>query len=348
MSIIDSENEYILYTHKNDLDQVLPKGRNFRVVTLTCADYVTWEQFLLPMQVRKDRIDILHCVANTAPVILPEKTRLILTLHDVMFLKGKETLPLSSSLYQRFGRVYRKLNVPNAVQNAQAVLTVSHYSKADILNHFPVLNRDKIYVTYLGIDDISTSKDASRGMGYIRDKFGIKGNYIMALGARDPRKNTELVIEAFLELKAKRVFEGSLVLVGGSMTTFENILSSHPYGRDVVFTGFVDDNDLAALYQSSVMFVYPSLYEGFGLPPLEAMFYGTPVIASNAGSIPEIVGDAALLIEPTREALMSGVAFLQHENVKDELIAKGASRVSEFSWNRTARKTLETYNKVGR
>ncbi len=348
---IDRTNRYILYVDCNDVENILPVQKNFTTKKLLPSSYLIWEQFILPMQAKKDNLDILHCPANTAPIYLNSQLKLIISVMDVMYLKSFSTLAPSVSLYQRLGRIYRKMVVPRIIERASKVITISYFSKNDILSHFKAINPHQVIVTYLATDNKFHFLDRNNIEKRIIDKLHIKGKYILVLGGSDPRKNTELIIRKFIELRSESEIEEKLVILGipnWEKTNFYEIVKQSSYGKEVIFTDFVAEEDLVLLYNGATVFLYPSLYEGFGLPLLEAMACGIPVISSDRTSIPEIVGDAASLIDPTDgEELKKELAkVLNNENLRNELIKRGFKQLQKFSWRKTAEKTLGVYESV--
>ncbi len=348
---IDNHNEYVLYIDKDNSEDVLPKQKNFRIKKLRPANYLIWEQVALPIQAKKDGLDILHCTGNTAPIFLDRLIKQVITILDVMYLKDYSLLPQSISAYQRLGRIYRKMIVPLATRHVSKIITISDFSKNDIKKHIPTLKDEVIEVTYAASDERFHVVDRNDATVKIKDKFGIAGNYILSLGALDPRKNTELVVKKFIELKSDRKIKEKLVIVGmpnWRQTRFYDMVNNSSYRDEIIFTDFVSEEDLVLLYNCADVFLYPSLYEGFGIPLLEAMSCGVPVITSNTTSIPEVVGDTALLINPRdgeelKKALLS---LLNDEKLRKDLINRGFEQVKKFSWRKMAEKTLEVYRLV--
>jgi glycosyltransferase involved in cell wall biosynthesis len=342
---MDERNQYILYVDRDECE-ILPKRRNVVTRVLKPSNYALWEQIVLPLQAVRDGIDILHCTGNTAPVFLDRRIRLITTIHDVMFLKNGEVLPKSVSLYQRAGRWYRRTVVPMTARRLSAVITVSEFSKRDVLKSLPELNGTRVKVTREAPGEIYRAVDRTAAARRIREKYAFDADYILTLGAVDPRKNTDRVIRAFADLKRTDRIPQKLVVVG---------LKSLPQGADgqdlkgqVITTGYVCDEELVDLYNGASIFLYPSLYEGFGIPPLEAMACGTPVITSNVTSIPEIAGDAAVLIDPRNdEQLRHAIrSLLGNAALRAELSRRGLERAKGFSWRKMAEETLELYESV--
>jgi glycosyltransferase involved in cell wall biosynthesis len=350
---MDNRNEYIMYIDREDAENVLPKQNNFKAKKILPPNYLVWEQILLPRQAKKDRVQILHCTGNTAPTYLDKKIKLILTILDVMYLKDYSELPQSSSVYQRLGRAYRKIIVPRAIKNVSKVITISNFSKNDIMKHFPALKEDMITVVYLAADETFGVFDKNDASAKVRDKLGIIGSYILTLGAVDPRKNTELVIKIFREFKDENKIREKLVIVGipnWKKTKFYSMVQESPYKKDIIFTDFIAEGDLVLLYNCATVFLYPSLYEGFGLPTLEAMACGVPVITSSSGAISEMVSDAALLVnthsgDEIKNAL---VTLLGSDELRQGLVKKGFERVKNFSWRKMAENTLRVYESVFR
>ncbi|PKN17325.1 MAG: hypothetical protein CVU71_16210 [Deltaproteobacteria bacterium HGW-Deltaproteobacteria-6] len=350
---IDSANQYILYTDRDDSDRVLPMQANFRVSKLLPSNYPMWEQIILPMQVKKDCVDILHCSGNTAPVLLNKRTKLISTIHDVMYLKDSTEMAESPSLYQRAGRVYRKAIVTRSAKRLAMAITVSKYSKNDIRKHITGLRNEDIRITYEAADACFRTVSKAEAAQKIKNRFKMTGDYIMTLGAVDPRKNTELVIREFINLKKELSIKEKLLIAGvpdWRQTRLFRIARDSNYSDDIAFLDFVSMEELVLLYNAAKVFLYPSLYEGFGIPPLEAMACGVPVITSNTTSIPEVVGDAALLIDPTDgQALRCTlVKLLGDKALREELADRGVRQAHKFSWRKMAEETLKTYEEVYR
>ena len=345
---IDDRNEYIIYIDKEDVDNILPQKGNFRIKKIFPSNYLVWEQIILPVHATRDGIDILHCTGNTAPIFLDKRIKLVSTIHDVMFLKDYFELPKSASYYQRCGRLYRKAVVPRTISHLSMVLTISEFSKKDIMNHIPQLDNNRIKVVYSAANEGFGQIDKILALQKIKNKFDIDCNYILTLGALDPRKNTEFVIKTFIELKNESNINEKLLIVGvpnWKQTKFYNIVQKSNFKKDIIFTDFISEDDLILLYNGASIFLYPSLYEGFGMPLLEAMACGTPVITSNVTSMPEIAGDAAFLINPNngQELKAAVMRLLNDENLRNNLITRGLKQAKEYSWLKTAKKTMAIY-----
>ncbi|TWJ26356.1 glycosyltransferase family 4 protein [Geobacter argillaceus] len=348
---IDPKNDYVLYTDVDDLEGVLPRKPNFLVKKILPGNYLVWEQLVLPLRAARDGLDILHCPGNTAPMFLHNKVKLILSIHDVMFLKSYSAVPQCYSRYQNMGRIYRKLIVPRTVRRLAKVITVSDFSKTDILLHLKSLQEKDIHVTHEAVDEKFKLFENKNLFEKLKNKHGIQNDYIFTLGATDPRKNTERIIRTFLELKSKCSISEQLVICGlpnWKTTLFYEMVQGSKYKSDIVFLDFITEDELVCFYNYAKVFLYPSLYEGFGLPPLEAMSCGVPVITSNLTSIPEIVGDAALLIDPYDDEQLqrSLLHLLSEEDVRKEYVERGLRQVRKFSWRKMASETLDIYKSL--
>ncbi|MBE9216257.1 glycosyltransferase family 4 protein [Plectonema cf. radiosum LEGE 06105] len=348
---VDKKNPYILYTDCLDSEKLLPQNPNFITKKIIPANYLLWEQLTLPKQAIKDGVDILHCTANTAPAFLNKNIKLIVTVHDVMYLKKRSLLAESKVMYQRLGRIYRSVVVSNTIKNASKVISVSNYSKQDILHHFPNLKKNSIETTYEAADSAFRLLETNTALETVKNNFGLDKNYLLTLGGTDPRKNTKLVIQAFANLKNQKKIDEKLIIVGipnPNKSQFYELVYSLNLENEVLFTGFVTQEELICLYNSASIFLYPSLYEGFGIPPLEAMACGTSVITSNTTSIPEVVGDAALQINPTNQEELEAAVYklLFDHALKNDFIQRGLTRSKQFSWRRMAEETLAIYQSI--
>lgn len=347
---VDDANTYVLYVDKEDTEGILPQQANFHIKCLAPSNYFLWEQISLPLQACRDRLDILHCTGNTAPILLSSRIKLVTTIHDVMYLKNDVVVPTSKSYYQRFGRIYRRVNVPLIARNLTRAITVSHFSKQDIKAHLPSLPEERIAVIPEAANEIFRVVPQSPEPNVL-SHLGLQGDFLLTLGGLDPRKNTELVIQAFLELRAEQAIDAKLVVVGLPKwrdTYFYDLVERSPFRTEVRFTEFLDEDDLVALYNASKVFLYPSRYEGFGMPPLEAMACGVPVITSNVTSIPEIVEQAARLVDPDdlEQFKREIVALCGDETLREQLIRRGFEQIKKYSWKRMAEETLALYQSL--
>lgn len=341
------EHEFVVFVNSWQSAEMLPKrsGLNTRVVGVN--NYPLWEQVILPLEAARCRLDMLHCPANTGPLFLGGDVKLVVTIHDVIYLLPKDLLPISSSLFQRAGRIYRRYTVPRLVKHAAMITTDSEHSKRDIVKYLRV-PAQRIRVVHMAAGPVFRRLPPGTGADRLKSRYDISGKFVLTLGGTDPRKNTASVLRAFLYFKALSGSPHRLVMVGlqeNEQKQFSSIGNEIGNLQDIVFTGFVPEEDLVALYNAADVFVYPSLYEGFGLPVLEAMACGTPVVASAVASIPEVAGDAALLVDPTDErAVAESIArAIMDGALRRTLIDRGTRRVAEFSWEKAASELLRVY-----
>jgi glycosyltransferase involved in cell wall biosynthesis len=293
----------------------------------------------LPVEVWTGRLDVFHATDFTLPSTLPD-TRTVLTIHDLSFERfPQDTMP---GMLEYLRRV-----VPRSAQRADHIIAVSEATRRDLIElyHLPP---EKITAIGHGVSG-EWSPASGAEIGRIRQKYGISpdADYILTVGTLQPRKNHLRLVQAFARLKG----EARLVISGGEGWRYEGVreeMDRLKIGGRVIFTGRVEDSELRALYSGAAVMAYPALYEGFGLPVLEAMACGAPVLASNTSSLPEVLGSAGLLVDPLEvEALTAGIdRLLGDESLRRGLRSKGLARAAEFTWERAARATWEVYQKV--
>jgi glycosyltransferase involved in cell wall biosynthesis len=335
----DRDNEYVIFHYPADRDVLPPPTANFRLVPETAPKYSLRELLALPLQMRRQRLDLFHAPHYTLPPLRPCAG--IVTIHDVIHLRFPEYLPHPAAAYYAKGLMWA------AAHSARRILTVSECSKRDIRAYLGVSD-SKIAVVYNGIDaDMGTVRDRDA----LAAQFGIAREYILYLGNFMPHKNLDTLIRAYVLLKERQRDLPCLVLAGKAdrmRARLERLIANERLGRDVVLTGFVPDAWVASLYAHAALFVYPSLYEGFGLQVLEAMAQQTPVVIADAAALPEIAGEAAARFNPrsaehladTLEHVLSDATF------RATLIAKGRQRVQAFAWRETARQTAASYRQA--
>lgn len=340
----------VIYVDDPGAHELVPDDARFSVKILRPMLYPVWEQVSLPLSVIHDQLDILHCPGNSAPVFLPGSVKLVLSIMDVMYMFPASKLPKSPSLYQRIGREYLKHIVPIVARRAAAIITISASSRDDILQYLD-LPKERVSVAWLAANEACRTIPEASELNFVRTKYDLNSPFILTLGAVDPRKNTAKIIEAYA--KFRRQFTGpfKLAVIGlpaNGMGAFRSLAERLGVGKEVIFAGFVSESDLVALYNSADLFLYPSLYEGFGLPILEAMVCGTPVITSPSGSIPEIAGDAVVMVNPrdVNEIVAAMMRVTSDTVLHGNLIAMGKKQAEAFSWQRNAEKTFQIYKNV--
>lgn len=340
-SIYPPDIRFFLYADQTAGGEMMPffQAEPFTVRVLSAPNLALWEQWALPRAARRDRLDILHCTANIAPVLW-KPCRLVTTIHDVIEFRRREFGDLHIPFRHRVSRVYRMGVLPSVARISDVVLTVSEYSRQDIAQALRV-SPEKIVVTYEA--PVNTGEDAA-GAEFLPSGIQ-KNNYIFALGAVDKRKNTARLIAAYQKLRAGTGGGVPSLVVAGieNPAVFASLA-----GEGILLYDFLPDQTIAALYRHALFFVYPSLYEGFGLPVLEAMLRGTPVICPATTSTGEIAADAALTFNPVdADELAAKMKLLvAGDGLRAELSRKGRLRAAEFSWRRCARETLAAYEKL--
>ncbi len=336
---IDRENSYFLYTNR-EIPFPLQLPDNFQVV-LVRRPYPRlqlWYQIGLPLRIGKDRLDLYHDTLFLLPFFIGRLPGVI-TIHDLSGL-------LMPDFHQRKVSLTSKL-IPLAVKKARRIIAVSRFTKEEVERLFPSA-RGKVRVVYNGVSSIfkpSPPEEVDR----VREKYGIRGNYIMYLGTIEPRKNLKGLLRAFSTLRNK--IPHWLVIVGMKGWKYEGVfqlLRELDIEKRVLFTGFVPTQDLPPLYSGADVFVYPSFYEGFGIPVLEAMACGTPVVVSSASSLPEVVGGAGLLADPRSpsDIAMKIMRIIEEPQLAEKLSSLGRKRAGKFTWERTARETLKVYREA--
>jgi glycosyltransferase involved in cell wall biosynthesis len=345
LQVIDSQNEYFIFVKADEDRTCLTETKNFHIIEVPGGNYVFWEQIMLPIYARKYRVDLLHCTSNTAPMVL--SIPFVLTLHDVIFMEqtaGKNT----SSNYQKFGNLYRKWLVPKIVGKCKSIVTISAVEKANIIKVLG-LPTDAVTVVHNGVGGRFGTKPSEEILQQVRRDLGLTDDFFLFLGNVEPRKNVNNTVKAFVAF-AENNKKIKLVITGIKASFVEEILSE--IGKQsmlnrFVVAGFVAENVLLALYPQAKLFLYPSLREGFGLPILEAMAFGTPVLTSNISAMPEVAGDAAFLVNPySVEEIAVGMKIAyENETLRKEKIALGYLRPNMFTWQNTAEKMLNIYQK---
>jgi len=343
---IDFENEYFIYI-KKDKDVCLKSTANFTIREIDGISFAWWEQISLPKAAKKDNCQLLHCTSNTAPIF--SKIPLLLTLHDIIYLEKSYLSILigKGSYYQRYGNLYRKFIVPRIINKCYRIITVSFSEKKIIENYFELKNI-KLDVIYNAVDKRFEHTENSK---YLLKQLKISKPFILFHGNTDPKKNTANVFKAISLFKRKYSIEIDFVITDLKINTIKKI-AKETETMDILgqinAVGYISTEKLPLLYSSCELFLYPSLRESFGLPVLEAMSCKTPVITSDASSMPEVAGGAALLIDPENpEEIADGIAkILTDINLKNELIEKGLINVSRFSWENASKETLKLYKET--
>ena len=340
---IDQSNRYTLYvTKQSAVDRFTNRWPNFQVKRTLPHTPLVRIPLTLSIELRKNRVDVLH-VQYTAPPRTP--CALVATIHDLSF----EHLPQT---FKRRSHAQLRLTVRRTAQKAVQILTLSAFTRHDIIETYAV-DPERVFVTPPAAPAHFAPVTNETELRRVRTSYGIQRDYILALGSIQPRKNLVRLINAYSSLTRVRTNNQrpQLVLAGkrGWLEAATIRAAEQSEARDdILFIGYVPDSDLPALYSGAMCFAYPSYFEGFGLPVLEAMQCGTPVIAGNRTSLPEVAGDAGVLFDPFDETAIARALtqVIENPNYRAELRVKGLERAAAFSWRTTARLTLQAYERA--
>lgn len=343
---IDTDNQYFVFLQTDNFDEYVPKNKNFKKV-LADFDWYSWEeQFKFPRLLRKYKLDLVHFLHFNVPLFYFGK--FVVTIHDLTLLHFPtvKNTTRHPDIYKLKFWAYR-LIIKSAILRSNRIITISKFSKGDILRNYPSIPNEKIIVTYEACEDfcmMSPNKDEE-----ILARYGIIKPYIMYVGNAYPHKNLERLVFAFDALRKDKK-DLKLVFVGKEDYFYARLKSLVDERKieNIIFTDYVPDYDLDILFHNVAAYVFPSLYEGFGLPPLEAMAKGAPVVSSDHQCMREILGDSAYFFDATDEKKMSSAIrkVLDDENLRKDLIARGHLQVRKYSWQRMARETLAVYKNI--
>lgn len=342
---IDSQNQYFIFLRKENFDAYLPKNPNFKKILADYGWYSFSEQLIYPFCLYRYRLDLMHFPHFNVPLLYWKK--IVVTIHDLILLHFPTVRNTTlNPVWYRIKFLVYKAVIFAAIMRAARVITISNFTKKDLQAHY-ALHEQRVVVTYEACNDYCIISPKSSDE--ILQKYGILKPYIMYVGNAYPHKNLERLVAAF-EGVLKKEKDVHLVLVGKEDYFYQRlkVLVTEKKIQNVIFSGFVTDEDLDTVYRESMLYVFPSLYEGFGLPPLEAMAKGVPVIATNHACMKEILGEAAVYFEGTdvdsiKEAILT---CIDDASRRDVLRARGLQQVQKYSWEAMAKETLAVYNKT--
>lgn len=340
----DTKNEYFVFVAPGE-DRCLEDSKNVHIIEIGGNFYPLWEQYTLPKAVKELNLDMLHCTSNTAPIRC--KTPLILTLHDIIFLEPRDKS--NKSLYQNMGWFYRRFVVPKILKKCKCIITVSNFEKNNIVSKLNI-PEERITMIYNGYNEwFKPTQDLDQVYKKYIDDLG----YFFFLGNTDPKKNTERTLIAYSQYLDKSDVKRKLLMADLNKDYLEDIIERNHIENiknNIVMPGYIVNSDLPFIYNGAFAFLYTSLRESFGIPLLEAMACGTPVITSNTSSMPEIGGKDAIMVNPeSPEEIAEKMLLLEKD---DQFYKKqeeyGVIRAQLFSWRLTAEQLLNVYEIVYR
>jgi|AntAceMinimDraft_17_1070374.scaffolds.fasta_scaffold15740_2 glycosyltransferase involved in cell wall biosynthesis len=347
---LDHKNEYVVFVKPDEDKNTLKASKNFKIVELNGGPYPTWEQLALPKAAKEEGCDILHCTSNTAPV--NPGMPLVTTLHDIIYMESISIFKKGGTWYQKFGNMYRRWNVPRVVKKSDKIITVSKFERNRIAEFFKIPEGDnRLVAIYNGVTEHFRKIEDQNELDRVKKLYNLPDNFFFFLGNTDPKKNTPGVLKAFSDYLKKTKDDVYLVMLDYEQSALDNILSDIgdiELKSKILLTGYVVNTDLPAIYNLCSIFLYPSLRESFGIPMLEAMRCGVPVITSNTSSMPEVSGDAAYIVDPYKpEEITNGIIeLLDNKKLRKELISKGYKQSQKFSWKNMAIDVLKLYEEV--
>ncbi len=336
------EHRYTVFLADQEAQQAFPKMKT-KITSLPTVNplvRVFWEQAVQPVQLLREGIDLLHSLAFVQPIFLPCEG--IITIYDLSFILFPQRIHPLRRLYLRWGTQY-------SARKAQGIIAISGSTGQDITRLLGV-PETKVYVVPCGVDEGFQPIDDKRVLDEFRKRQHLPAQMILFVGTVEPRKNLVTLLKGYALLR-KHILPPSLVIAGAKGWHHQEVFSAvEELGLQghVIFPGYIPQEELPLWYNAAEFFVYPSLYEGFGLPPLEAMSCGTPVITSNTSSFPEVVGDAGILVNPNsaQDIAEAMQRLLSHDSLRADMRRKGLDRSKEFSWQRAAQETVKVYEQA--
>jgi glycosyltransferase involved in cell wall biosynthesis len=340
LGAIDRHNRYTVYTTRGLGASALQLPPNFAVrpsilPTINPRVRVPWEQFIAPILLRAAGVDVYHGVLNVMPLLTNVPS--VVTIHDLSPFFFPQT-------FRRVNRTYTRWAVRVAARRASMLLAVSEFTRSEIVRWLDV-PPERVVVTH-DAADARFAPPAANELAVFRRRHGLPERFILFLGTLEPRKNLPRLIEAYAQIAAE--VDAPLLIGGARGWLYDEILARAEelqLGRRLQFIGYIPQEEQHLWYAAATVFAFPSLYEGFGMPPLEAMACGTPVVASNTSSLPEVVGDAGIMVSPyDTDGLAAALQrVLGDAELRAELRGRGLQRARQFTWDETARRTLDVY-----
>ena len=339
---LDQTTDFVLLCRPDDVNAIRTLGENFRPVIELAGNYSIAEQLKVPLALKREGVTLFHAPHYVLPPLV--RCRSVVTIHDCIHLMFPQYLPNRAAL------AYARTSMAMAARRATRVLTVSESSKTDIMRFFGT-DPAKVDVIYNAYDERFGAEPLEEEVVRVRERYQLNDEFVLYAGNVKPHKNLERLIDAFHIVRSRGLDHLKLVMIGDDISKYAALRRAvHRYQlhKYVRFLGYLPEETLAVMYRLAGVFVFPSLYEGFGLPPLEAMASGTPVVTSNVSSLPEVAGDAAELVDPyDPHAIADGIyRVLTDVELRRDLRRRGLARAHQFSWETSVRRVREIYGEV--
>ena len=341
IELSDWQCRYTVFLHDRRFHQI--QNLNLRYSSFSTARpaaRIFWEQFFQPIMLKQTGVDLYHALAFVAPVVV--QCPFVTTIYDLSFKRYPEA-------FKPLNRLYLSTLTARSARQAEAVITISESTRQDVIQFFNIPSQ-KVYTIYCGVDDSFQILPQSQVAAF-KAQHSLPDRFILFIGTIEPRKNIVSLIEAYAAWRRRAQSPPKLVIAGGKGWYYQEVfrlVEKLNLTNEVVFPGYLPQGDLPLWYNAATMFVYPSRFEGFGLPVLEAMACGAPVITSNVSSLPEVAGEAALLIDPTDVDALSEAMYQLFNKVdlRQEMRQQGLIQKAKFNWQKTALKTVQVYKDV--
>ena len=351
---VDKSNQYFLFTDRNpkedhDLKDEIRKlqlPNNFQIIFINSPNRFWWNLWALPDYLRKNPLDIFH-IQYIAPFWLPKKVKMVLTIHDISFNFFPQFIKKSDLFFL-------KMLIPRSLRMAARIIAVSEFTKKEIKKYYNI-SAEKIAVVHNGVDFELFDKYIDQNkLAEIRKKYSLPEKFLLYIGTLQPRKNLPALIQAMHILQEKYNLEDIKFVIAGNREAhnfdpeIDEAIEKYGLDKSVIFPGWIDEEDKPAIYKLAQCFVFPSLYEGFGIPIIEAMSAGTPVISSNSSCLPEIGKTGVIFADPKKpEEFAKRIHdILTDENLKESLIKKGKETAKNYTWQKNSEKTLGVYESL--
>ncbi len=346
LQAVDAENEYIVFVDERGIPDGYLTGDHWRAAvsrlpTSNRVLRILWEQTVLPWSLARTGADLLHAMAFVGPLVSPRT--MVVTVYDLSFL-------LFPAAFNRLNRLYLSNMAPASVRKAKRVIAISESTKRDLVRLTGVA-AENVDVVYPGLEPAIRRVDDAAAVAAFRQRHNLPDHFVLFVGTLEPRKNAAALVRAYSMLRKGGTISQALVLAGGKGWRYESVFAAieeSGVSQDIILPGYVSHDELSLWYSAADLFVYPSLYEGFGLPVLEAMACGAPVITSTVSSLPEVAGEAGILVDPNDvEALAGAMAqVLSSDSMRRDMCERGLVRAATFTEERMARSTRDVYSRA--